>query len=47
MEIDPEIREHLALEVEKLMLDQNGKHLPSVFALMWIMKCANRVRGIA
>jgi len=37
-----DFREYLAKEVEAL-----GEGSTSVFALLWIKKCADRVRGIA
>lgn len=40
------IRESIAKDIEALMEDGNGKALPSLFALVWIKKCADRARGI-
>jgi hypothetical protein len=44
---EQELREQIALDIEALMDDGNGNAIPSVFALLWIKKCANRARGIA
>jgi len=44
---EQELREQIALDIEALMDDGNGQAIPSIFALVWIKRCANRARGIA
>ena len=39
-------RESIAQEIESMMDDGTGKALPSLFALLWIKKCADKARGI-
>jgi len=44
---EQELREQIAKDIEALMDDGNGQAIPSLFALVWIKKCADRARGIA
>jgi len=41
-----ELRNKIADEILELQ-KSNGVYLTSVFALLWIKKCADRARGIA
>ena len=47
LEEEAELRESIAKDIEALMDDGNGQAIPSLFALVWIKKCADRARGIA
>ena len=47
LEEEVALRESIAKDIESLMEDGNGQALDSLFAIVWIKRCADRARGIA